>query len=57
MRWELGITGSNENASSPNILSSGQAMAGFLVSENLVQKNIDRERAKTKDIWRYKKKK
>ena len=36
-------------------LSSGQAMAGFLVSENLVQKNIDRERAKSKDIWRYKK--
>lgn len=57
MRWELGITGSNENAPSPNILSSGQAMAGFLVSENLVQKNIDREKAKTKDIWRYKKKK
>ena len=57
MRWELGITGSNENASYPNILSSGQAMAGLIVSENLVQKNIDRERAKTKDIWRYKKKK
>ena len=55
MRWELGITGSNENDPSPNILSSGQAMAGFLVSENLVQKNIDRERSKSKDLWRYKK--
>ena len=55
MRWELGITGSNENNPSPNILSSGQAMAGFLVSENLVQKNIDREKDKSKDIWRYKK--
>ena len=55
MRWELGITGSNENNSSPNILSSGQAMAGFLVSENLVQKNIDREKDKSKDICRYKK--
>ena len=55
MRWELGITGSNENDPSSHILSSGQAMAGFLVSENLVQKNIDRERAKSKDIWRYKK--
>jgi len=30
-------------------------MAGFLVSENLVQKNIDRERSKSKDLWRYKK--
>ena len=57
MRWELGIIGSNENAPSSNILSSGQAMARLFVSENLVQKNIDRERAKTKDIWRYKKKK
>jgi len=55
MRWELGITGSNENNPSSNILSSGQAMAGLFVSENLVQKNIDRERAKSKDIWRYKK--
>ena len=55
MRWELGVTGSSENDPSSNILSSGQAMAGFLVSENLVQKNIDRERAKSKDIWRYKK--
>lgn len=55
MRWELGVTGSNENDPSSNILSSGQAMAGFLVSENLVQKNIDRERAKSRDIWRYKK--
>ena len=54
MRWELGITGSNENNPSPNILSSGEAMAGFLVSENLVQKNIDREKNKSKDIWRYK---
>ena len=55
MRWELGITGSNEKNPSSNILSSGQAMAGFLVSENLVQKNIDREKDKSKDIWRYKK--
>ena len=55
MRWELGITGSNENNPSSNILSSGQAMAGLFVSENLVQKNIDRERSKSKDLWRYKK--
>ena len=55
MRWELGVTGSTDNVSpSSNILSSGESMAGFLVSENLMQKKIDHEKSKSKDLWKYK---
>ena len=55
MRWELGVTGSS-NGSTPsvNILNSGQAMAGFLVSENVIQKRVDLEKSKSKDLWKYK---
>ena len=55
MRWELGVTGNNDgSAPSSNILSSGQTMAGFLVSEGLIQKRIDMEKSKSKDLWKYK---
>ena len=55
MRWELGVTGNNDGSTpSSNILSSGQTMAGFLVSEGLIQKRIDMEKSKSKDLWKYK---
>ena len=55
MKWELGVTGSSDGStSSVNILNSGQAMAGFLVSENVIQKRVDLEKSKSKDLWKYK---
>ena len=55
MRWELGVTGSSDsNSPSANILNSGQTMAGFLVSDNVIQKRVDLEKSKSKDLWKYK---
>ena len=54
MRWELGVTGSSDGNSSVNILNSGQTMAGFLVSDNVIQKRVDLEKSKSKDLWKYK---
>jgi prephenate dehydrogenase len=55
MKWELGVTGSSDGStSSVNILNSGQTMAGFLVSENIIQKRVDLEKSKSKDLWKYK---
>jgi len=55
MRWELGVTGSSDsNSPSANILNAGQTMAGFLVSDNVIQKRVDLEKSKSKDLWKYK---